>query len=191
MKKIVLSLIVLLVSTFAFASCDYFDVTNDCNGNSTTINARNDAVTMDIHANWKQGTISYKFQSGSEKLDMDVSAPNANQIAVSLKYKNKMASFVANLDQGDISSADADALITLFASIDPTFLENIQTLIQGISGETTNIQEIKDIAQSLFTQNEPRNILKIIIALIRIGKIIYCGIHCWGVSWSCFFNCVL
>jgi len=53
MKKLVIFLIVSLISIFSFAGCAYFQLTNDCNGNSRCVIAKIEAGTLEIHWNKK------------------------------------------------------------------------------------------------------------------------------------------
>lgn len=90
MKRLMIFLIVSLIFIFAFAQVD-IQVVNDTNTNSTTIIEKNGTTRVDIHANWNQGTISYKFQSKSEKIDITVYANDTSRLYTEMKYKNKSA----------------------------------------------------------------------------------------------------
>jgi hypothetical protein len=153
MKRLFVLFIVSLVSIFTFAKCDFFQIANDCNGQSTTVIAKNDTVSLDIHANWNQGNISYKFQSGPEKLDMIVYANDMNRLYTQVTYKNKSALMYYDFNLGQMTSNDIASLSTLWQSIDPTFLAKVELLFADLPQGTPDMNLIGNITLALFSHN--------------------------------------
>ena len=149
MKKIFIFLIVSLISVFSFAKCDFFQVANDCNGNSTTVIAKNDTTSLDIHANWNQGNISYNFQSGSEKLDMLVYANDMTRLYTEITYKNKSALIYYDFNLGQMTTDDEAAFQALIQSINRNFLASCQLLLADMPQTTANLNLLYDIAYAL------------------------------------------
>ncbi len=146
-------MIISLISIFSFAECAYFQLTNDCNGNSTTVIAKNDTVTLDIHANWNQGNISYKFQSGPEKLDMTVYANDMNRLYTEITYKNKSAKIYYDFNLGRMTSEDIASLQALWQSINPDFLVNIEFLLADLPEGTPNLNFLANLTLALVTHD--------------------------------------
>lgn len=117
MKRFLVLVIALLVSVFSFANCDFFQIANDCNGQSTTVIAKNDTISLDIHANWNQGNISYKFQSGPEKLDILVYTNDSTKLYTELTYKNKSARIYYDFNLEQMTMKDASCTFALLGSI--------------------------------------------------------------------------
>jgi len=153
MKKIVVFFVVSLISIFAFASCADFQLANDCNGNSTTVIAKNDTVRLDIHANWNQGIISYKFQSGPEKLNMSIYTNDMDRLYTEVTYKNKTARMYYDFNLAQMASDDMASLLSLIQSMNPTFLAQIQILADDLPSNTGNLNLLADLASALVTQN--------------------------------------
>jgi hypothetical protein len=111
---------------------------------------------LTVHANWNKGTISYKFQSGPEKLEMSVYADtDADRLDTSVSYKNQAASTFMDLSDGSFSSSDVGALAYLVQSITPSFLQNIQRLLAELPQSTMRLQALRKVATALLSRTEP------------------------------------
>ncbi|NMB99987.1 MAG: hypothetical protein GYA35_06880 [Thermoanaerobaculaceae bacterium] len=161
MKKLAIFLIVCFISVFSFAKCDFFQVANDCNGQTTTVIAKNDTTSLDIHANWNQGNISYKFQSEPEKLDLLVYANDMSRLYTEITYKNKSAKIYYDINLAEMNVEDYQKLYGLLISLPPSFLDQVQELINNLPQNTDNLPTIKDFAQDILA-NEPAEIMGII-----------------------------
>lgn len=148
MKKYMVFFIASIISIFAFAQVD-IQVVNDKNSNSTTVIEKNDTTRIDIQANWNQGTIKYKFQSKSEKLDMNVYANDMNRLYTEIKYKDKSVVAFIDFNLGQMTTDDSAALNDLLMSLEPSFLANIQTLASELPQGTTNLDTLQSIANAL------------------------------------------
>jgi hypothetical protein len=153
MKRLFVLLIVSLVSIFTFAKCDFFQIANDCNGQSTTVIAKNDTISLDIHANWNQGKISYKFQSGPEKLDMSVYTNDATKLYTEIIYKNRSSKLYYDLNLGEMAVEDYQTLFSLLTALPSTFLNQVQDLIENLPQGTDNLETISDFANNLLSRS--------------------------------------
>lgn len=157
MKRLVIFLVISLISVYSFAKCDYFQIANDCNGQSTTVIAKNDTISLDIHANWNQGNISYKFQSGPEKLDILVYTNDSTKLYTELTYKNKSARMYYDFNLQQMTLEDASGTYSLIHSITPAFLNDIYALVSELPTGTENLQSVVDLANALINRQAPNH----------------------------------
>lgn len=156
LRTVLASLFILPFSLYLYAACPYYQVTHDCNSHSTTTIAREGTTSMVVHANWNQGTISYKFQSGAEKLDMLVSpATDASRLDTTVSYRNKSAASYVELTEGAIGSDDTASLYDLLQSVTPSFFQDIHDLLADLPQSTMHLQELKDLSTALLSHLEP------------------------------------
>ena len=153
MKKLVVFLIVSMISVLSFAGCTYFQLANDCNGNSTTLIAKNGLASVDIHANWNQGNVLCKFQSGPEKLDMTVYANDMTRLYTEITYKNKSAKIYYDFNLGQMNTENVASLQTLWQSINPSFLANIELLLADLPEGTSNLNLLGNLTLALVSHD--------------------------------------
>lgn len=181
MKKLTIFLIVCFISVFSFAKCDFFQIANDCNGQTTTVIAKNDTISLDIHANWNQGNISYKFQSGPEKLDMLVYANDMSRLYTEITYKNKSTKIYYDINLAEMNVEDYQKLYGLLISLPPSFLDQVQELINNLPQNTESLDTIKDFAQDILAQ-EPATIMGIIKWLQYVQCVLLKSVGCYPES---------
>lgn len=154
MKRLFIFFIISLISVFSFASCASFQLANDCNGNSTTLIARNDGVTMNVHGNWNQGRATYKFQSGPDQLTFDVYSNDLSKLYTVISYKSKSAKVYYDFNLGQMSSDDYEALYQVLSSVPSAFFAQIELLADQMPDYTSNLQTLRDFASALLS-HEP------------------------------------
>lgn len=155
MKRIVIVFVISLISMLTFAKCDFFQIANDCNGQSITVLAKNDTISLNIHTNWNQGNISYKFQFGSEKLDILVYTNDSTKLYTELTYKNKSARMYYDFNLEQMTMEDASCTFALVQSLTPVFLASVNALVSELPTFTENLQSIADLANALVNRQPP------------------------------------
>lgn len=188
MKRFFVIFVLLSVSIFSFANCDFFQIANDCNGESTTVIARNDVVSLDIHANWNQGNISYKCQSGPEKLDMLVYTNDPNRLYTEIAYKSRSARMYYDFILGQMTIEDLNAFSSLIASIPSSFIANIQFLVDDLPEYNENTQLLRQLADALLNPNaaHPMDLVDYIAYLSCIGGRMAGGESYWEAEDICY-----
>jgi len=161
MKKVIIFVVFNILAITLFASCPFFQISNDCNSNSTSIILKNESIDLDIHGNWKQGNISYKFQSGSEILFMNFSSTSENRIDLEVKYKNKAVSMYYDISSSQMIADDYDSFQNFWLAIPEDFREDISIILNEFPRSTDNLNYIYIMAYSLLNHISPHSLIEI------------------------------